>query len=289
MRPCIDSSEVFGFGEIAKASASGSKVICCDISSDGKLLATGGHDKKAVLWSTEPLEPKSSLEEHSMLITDVRFSPSMPRRLATSSFDRTLRVWDADDAEYSLRTFTGHQASIMSLDFHPNKQDVICSCDSAGQGVAFQLRFQPRRGKYLATASEKAVFILDGETQIARRSPLQGHSKDIQSLCCSPGDYLASVSEDSVRIWSFTSGHDGEFVHELNCSGNNFYSCVFHPACPSLLVIGCYKSLELWDLRGNKSITLNNAHDGLVAALAASSETVHVASVSHDKIVKLWK
>jgi len=133
MRPCIDSSEVFGFGEIAKASASGSQVICCDISSDGKLLATGGHDKKAVLWSTEPLEPKSSLEEHSMLITDVRFSPSMPRRLATSSFDRTLRVWDADDAEYSLRTFTGHQASIMSLDFHPNKQDVICSCDSAGQ------------------------------------------------------------------------------------------------------------------------------------------------------------
>ena len=49
------------------------------------------------------------------------------------------------------------------------------------------------------------------------------------------------------------------------------------------------QSLELWDLRGNKSITLNNAHDGLVAALAASSETGHVASVSHDKIVKLWK
>ena len=40
------SVAVFGFGEIAKASASGSKVICCDISSDGKLLSTGGHDKK---------------------------------------------------------------------------------------------------------------------------------------------------------------------------------------------------------------------------------------------------
>lgn len=266
---------------------------------------------KRLSCGVEPLEHKSSLEEHSMLITDVRFSPSMPQRLATSSFDRTLRVWDAADPEYSLRTFTGHQASIMSLDFHPNKQDVICSCDSAGQvrswstnyanllclncvkvsrGVAVQLRFQPRSGKYLATASEKAVFILDGETQIARRSPLQGHSKDIQSLCWdSPGDYLASVSEDSVRIWSFTSGHDGEFVHELNCSGNRFHSCVFHPACPSLLVIGCYKSLELWDIRGNKSITLNNAHGGLVAALAASSGTGHVASVSFDKIVKFWK
>lgn len=42
----MSSVAVFGFGEIAKACASGSKVTCCDISSDGKLLATGGHDKK---------------------------------------------------------------------------------------------------------------------------------------------------------------------------------------------------------------------------------------------------
>ncbi|OEL22647.1 Transcriptional corepressor LEUNIG [Dichanthelium oligosanthes] len=154
----------------------------------------------------------------------------MPLRLATSSFDKTLRVWDAEDTEYSLRTFTGHQASIMSLDFHPNKQDVICSCDSDGQvrswstdyanclacvkvskGVAVQLRFQPRKGKYLAAASEKAVFILDGETQIARRS---------------------------------------------------------------------LQSLEIWNIMENKSIRINNAHDGLVAALAASSETGHIASRS---------
>lgn len=31
---------------------------------------------------------------------------------------------------YSLRTFIGHSASVMSLDFHPNKEDLICSCDA---------------------------------------------------------------------------------------------------------------------------------------------------------------
>jgi WD40 repeat protein len=52
---------------------------------------------QVVLWCTEPgLKPKSSLEEHSFLITDVRFSPSMSR-LATSSFDKTVRVWEADN------------------------------------------------------------------------------------------------------------------------------------------------------------------------------------------------
>jgi WD40 repeat protein len=34
---------------------------------------------------------------------------------------------------YSLRTFTGHSTSVMSLDFHPNKDDLICSCDGDGE------------------------------------------------------------------------------------------------------------------------------------------------------------
>ncbi|RLM93399.1 Transcriptional corepressor LEUNIG [Panicum miliaceum] len=305
---CMDASKDifvpgFGFSEVAKARASSTKVVCCHFSSDGKLLATGGHDKKVVLWGTEPLKPKSSLEEHSFLITDVRFSPSMSR-LATSSFDKTVRVWDADNTDYSLRTFTGHSASVMSLDFHPNKEDMICSCDSDGEvrswsinngscltfvkvfkGGATQMRFQPCKGKYLAAASEKTIYILDGETQHACRNPLQGHNKNIQSLCWdSAGDYLASVSEDSVRIWSFTSGHDGEFVHELNCSGNKFHSCVFHPTYPSLLVIGCYESLELWDIREKNTMTFNNAHEGMIAALAASSATGKVASLKMSSV-----
>lgn len=51
---------------------------------------------QAVLWYADTLKPKTTLEEHSALITDVRFSPTIPR-LATSSFDKTVRVWDADN------------------------------------------------------------------------------------------------------------------------------------------------------------------------------------------------
>ena len=39
---------------------------------------------------------KATHEEHSQWITDVRFSPSMSR-LATSSADKTVRVWDAEN------------------------------------------------------------------------------------------------------------------------------------------------------------------------------------------------
>lgn len=56
---------------------------------------------QAVLWHADPLQLKSTLEEHTLLITDVRFSPSMPR-LATSSFDKTVRVWDVDNVSFNF-------------------------------------------------------------------------------------------------------------------------------------------------------------------------------------------
>ncbi|KAK7851010.1 transcriptional corepressor leunig, partial [Quercus suber] len=284
---CMDMSKGFTFNEVSSVRASASKVICCHFSSDGKLLASGGHDKKAVLWNTDSLKPKTTLEEHSALITDSSMS-----RLATSSFDKTVRVWDADNPGYSLRTFTGHSSTVMSLDFHPNKDDLICSCDGDGEirywsinngscqrvfkGGTAQMRFQPRFGRYLAAAAENVVSILDVETQACRHT-LQGHTNSIHSVCWDPsGEFLASVSEDSVRVWTLGSGSEGECVHELSCNGNKFHSCVFHPTYSSLL------SLELWNMSENKTMTLS-AHDGLIAALAVSTVTGLVASASHDK------
>lgn len=56
---------------------------------------------QAILWYTDSLTPKAVLGEHSLLITDVRFSPSMPR-LATSSFDKTVKIWDADNVSGNI-------------------------------------------------------------------------------------------------------------------------------------------------------------------------------------------
>ncbi|KAL6626853.1 hypothetical protein ACP70R_030579 [Stipagrostis hirtigluma subsp. patula] len=296
-----NSIKGFIFREISSAQASTKRIMCCHFSSDGKLLATGGQDKKVVLWNSETLKQKSVLEEHSLQITDVRFSPSTPR-LATSSFDKTVRVWDADNQGYSIRTFTGHLASVMSVDFHPNKDDLICSCDEDSEmrlwsinhgsifrifeGGSTQVRFQPRAGRYLAAASNNMVSILDVETQACVRR-FEGHTKRVDSLCWDPsGQFVVSVSEDALKVWSLNARTE-ERVHELDGSLRQFSSCAFHPTYLSLLIIGSYQSLELWDLSENRTMTVA-AHDSQVSAVASSS-TGLVASTGHDKYVKLWR
>ncbi|KAJ8442358.1 hypothetical protein Cgig2_018614 [Carnegiea gigantea] len=257
----------FTFKEYALIQASTSKVNCCHFSSDG--------------------------------------NPSMSR-LATSSFDRTVRVWDADNPGYSLRNFTGHSTTVMSLDFHPTKEDLICSNDSNGEiriwsitngscpkvleGGTVQVRFQPRTAKYLAAASETVVNIIDVET-FRINQQLQGHAQKLHSVCWDPsGEFLACVSEDLVKVWRVDNGGKWQCIHDLNCNGNKFNTCVFHPVYSSLLIIGCYqaRNLELWNMVENKTMTLP-AHEGQITSLAVSSVTGFVASASHDKCVKLWK
>ncbi|KAL2346767.1 hypothetical protein Fmac_000767 [Flemingia macrophylla] len=216
--PSQDEKTGFTFYEANSIRASTMRVSCCDFSSEGKLLASGGHDK----------------------------NPSMDH-LATSSYDKTIRIWDVENPVYSYRIFTGHSAAVMTVDFHPKMNDLVCSCDGDGE-----IRY----------------WIINSCARVFR-----GHTKTVDCVCWDPsGELLASVSEDTVRVWSLGSGSEGECVYELSCNGSKFHACSF----------------ELWNMNENKTMTLP-AHDGLITALAVSTVNGLVASASHDKFIKLWK
>ncbi|CAI0561044.1 unnamed protein product [Linum tenue] len=295
-----DSSKGFTFGEVGCIRTRNSKVTCCHFSSDGKLLASAGHDKKVVLWNMDTLKTQITPEEHKLIITDIRFRPNSSQ-LATSSVDKSVRLWDASDPSYCLHACTGHSSPIMSLDFHPKKTDLFCfsdndneihywnispfSCTRISKGGNAQVRFQPGMGQLLAAASDKIVSIFDVETD-RQTHAFQGHDEMVNYICWdASGGLLASVSQNLVKIWSLATG---DCVQEFNSNGNQLHSCVFHPNYSSLLVIGGISSLELWNMAENKSMTIP-AHDNIVSAVAQSSATGMVASASHDCSVKLWK
>ncbi|KAH1129047.1 hypothetical protein J1N35_000425 [Gossypium stocksii] len=295
-----ESAKGFTFAEFDCIQTRNSEVTCCHFSSDGKVLASAGHDKKVVLWNMDTLKTESTPEEHKLVITDVRFRPNSSQ-LATASFDKSVRLWDAANPGYCVKAYNSHPSPVMSLDFHPKKTDLFCFCDNDNEiryfnlntfsctriskGGMAQVRFQPRIGHFLAAASDKVVSIFDVETD-RQTFTFQGHSEIVNYICWDAnGEYLASVSHNWVKIWSLVTG---ECIQELSSGGNQFHSCVFHPNYSTLLVIGGISSLELWNMAENKSMTIS-AHENIISALAQSPVTGVVASASHDSSVKLWK
>ncbi|KAK8682047.1 hypothetical protein V6N13_054444 [Hibiscus sabdariffa] len=295
-------------------------------SSECGALKEGGI--KVLIWNMDTLGLVRTSEGHSLLITDVCFRQNSTI-FATSSFDKTVRIWDSDKPRKSLFKLVGHADQVLSLDFHPRTVDLLCSCDNnnemrlwnidqrtcihVSKAATKQVRFQPQLGRLIATASGNVINLIDVETNKPQFC-LKGHDEDVLSICWDPcGEYIASISENSARVWSVLGG---ECLHELRSTGNKFQSCTFHPAYSQLLVIGgyqvkyseyylqntvcssyacksilffCPQCLELWNpIESNKTLTVE-AHRGLISSLAVCLETEMIASASLDQCVKLWK
>ncbi|KAK3263538.1 hypothetical protein CYMTET_27663 [Cymbomonas tetramitiformis] len=300
----VPDATQFSFQEQYTLGGCSGKVTCCSFSSDGKLLAGGGHDKCVVLWDVDSKAKVSSLEGHQMRITDLRFSPAQEPLLASSSCDKTVRIWNCDGSSPIPVTLNGHGAAVNSIDFHPYKTEILCSCDSEGEirywnvatasclsyfrGGSACTRFQPLEGRRIASVSDTSITVFDVESQ-QELLVLEGHTQPINSLCWSAdGSTLISASEDSVRMWAIGGGSEGECFSECVSNGNKFHSCAFHPVNQNLVVIGSYQSLELWHYSTGKRMAVNT-HEGLVTALASCPVRQLMASGSHDTYIKLWK
>ncbi|XP_055836386.1 uncharacterized protein LOC129905001 [Solanum dulcamara] len=288
------------FKQIRNFCTTNIKPLCCHFNTQGEFLATAGRDMKVLIWELGN-NSFSSREGHTQGITDVRFRPNS-MMFATSSFDKTVKIWDAAEPSKTYRNLDGHDGHVMSVDYHPTKDGLLSSCDHKNEirlwdvnrlncqlilkGGSKQVRFQPQLGNLLASSTENIINIFDIETNNIQKR-VQGHVNNVSSICWDrTGNYLASVSEDSARIWSIS---DGKCIFELFSGENKFQSCIFHPAYAQMVVIGSNKFLELWNPVYQSNITSSyNAHDDIVTSLADSPAKGIIASVSYDQWIKIW-
>ncbi|KEH31038.1 transcriptional corepressor leunig-like protein [Medicago truncatula] len=278
---------------------SSQKLLSCDFSSDGNILASCGKSGKPFICYIDTGDCVTTSKSHSSTILEVRFQPGSTI-FATSSADKTVKLWDAKKPGTLLSGFDEHEAQVRSLDFHP-LGGTLCSSDTSNVIKVWDLnqrvrinhciagslvRFQPGSGKLLAVANQNVIAILEFPS-FDVKNILKGHVKDINSICWDvTGNMIASVSEDDVRVWS-----DGQCIFEYQSDGKRFQSIIFHPRYPDVLVVAGFQCLELLTVETREIRTKGDASDVLITGLAATTarSEFDIASASSNSVVKIWK
>ncbi|KAK3580317.1 hypothetical protein CHS0354_003552 [Potamilus streckersoni] len=202
--------------------AHGSKVNCLAIGQkSGRVLVTGGEDRKVNLWEIGRPNCVMSLTGHTTPVEAVRFGQN-ENMVVAGSVSGALKIWNLEEAKI-LRTLTGHKSSVKSLDFHPY-------------------------GDYVASGSMDCNVKL---WDIRRKGCIytyKGHTNCVNCLRFSPdGRWISSAGEDGVvRIWDLTAGKQiAELKHP---GGSAVYVNEFHPN-ELLLASGCAdRIIRFWDL-----------------------------------------
>ena len=141
-----------------------------------RLLATGGKDGSARLWTVSTGRPRVVLVGHRGWVRRIAFSPRATL-VATASLDGTGRVWRLSDGR-PVSVLSGHGNHVEDVAFSPDGSTVVSASDD---GTA-------------------RVWKADTGGQL---TALRGHGGTVSSARFVNGNrFVATASEDgTVRVW----------------------------------------------------------------------------------------
>jgi len=164
-------------------------ITCIDISTDGKLLASGSRDRTVLIWGMDTGELVAGPFESDDGVDKVRFSPDSKKLAVESEVKKCLEVWDVQTQKLDARVGKKGYGVVTFVPMFWTKKGTILA--------AFSFDFDDNHSE------PTTIYEFDASTLETVGDPFQGHTDTIRDLALSfDGTLLASCSGNNIKLWS---------------------------------------------------------------------------------------
>jgi WD40 repeat protein len=275
------------------------RVTCVAWSRDWSRLASGGLDRRVLVW--DPATGKILQEmEPNHPVYSLAFSPDR-RRLAAACGDGVVRLWNVPLGTLS-KTLRGHKGAATAVAFGPDdlvatggEDERVLLWDSrTGQrkgelkghaNTVAGLGFDPK-GRLASVGYDNALIVWDGQTQ-KQLFRHEGHRDGITAVSFGPdGKRIATGGGDqAVALWD---GAGGGLLQVLRGHKGAVMGVSFTPDGERLVSGGQDRLVRVWDVRTGQAVLTLSGHREAVLGIAVRGDGLRLASASGDRTVKLW-
>jgi WD40 repeat protein len=192
-------------------------VYSVKFSPDGKILASGGADRRIRLWNADTGKIIYTLDGHQEAVRALEFMPN-GKILISAGADRTIRFWDLDSKQL-LKTIEAHEQAIHAVAISRDGRSIV----SGSTDRTVQVR-------QLGTSTHQI---------------LQGHQDGVLTVAISPdGKTIASGSMDGVvNVWDADTK---QLINSFQAHQSAVRSIVFQTNGKFLITASWDRTIEIW-------------------------------------------
>jgi WD40 repeat protein len=236
------------------------------ISPNGKWLATGGWDRKVLLYSVDSngvFKLSQTFTGHNGAVTCLAFD-AQSSLLASGSKDFSLRVVDVVTGELKFQTMD-HRDAVTAIEFDPS-------------------------GKFVMTASaDGTIRLYDVANPTNNQKPrVYSYGKPVNDFITAPNGktfYVANNGNNDVEAIDFTGKVYQRFVGLHTMPVN----CLTISNNKRMLVTGGNdKSVIIWDIATAAPIKTLLGHTWKVNSVSFSRNDQYLVSTGNDGEVRVW-
>ncbi|KAG9044369.1 pre-rRNA processing protein [Tulasnella sp. UAMH 9824] len=189
------------------------EVLALAMSSDGKYLASGGKDRKVVVWDAQQFKWLKSFGGHKDLVSALVFR-KRTHQLFSASYDRTIKIFDLSPQVMGyVETLFGHQDVITSVD--SLRSETALTCGARDKSVRFWKVVEENQLVFRGGGRSALRDVLEGipvddeeaekrrEAEKAKKGTNDYHEGSIDCVAfIDESTFLSGGDSGAIRLWA---------------------------------------------------------------------------------------